>query len=262
MSRQNYYQQRRAREGEGIDEQLVLELVRSERALQPRLGGRKLWRVLSGELKEAGVGLGRDRFFGVLRKHGLLVERRVGGCRTTASGHGFRTYRNLAWELELSGPHQLLVSDITYLRTREGFVYVALVMDAWSRKVVGYDCSGSLEAEGARRALRQALEQLPAGSRGVHHSDRGIQYCCREYVALAEGGGLVMSMTEEHHCYENAKAERLNGILKQEYGLGATLLSLAEAQALVSEAVELYNRRRPHAALGYRLPAEVHGVAA
>src|ERR1035437_1743410 len=258
MSRQNYYQQRRDREREEGDEALVVTLVQAERCRQPRLGVRKLWHMLSGELEAAGVNLGRDRLFEVLRRHGLLVVRGQRSCRTTQSRHGFRTYVNLARELVLTGPHQLLVADITYLRTVEGFVYLALVMDAWSRKIVGYDCSGSLEAEGARRALRQALGQLPGGSGVVHHSDRGIQYCCREYVAMAEGAGVVMSMTQENHCYENGKAERLNGVLKQEYGLCETMASHDIARQQVREAVGLYNEHRPHAALGYELPAVVH----
>lgn len=262
MSRQNYYGRRRERMREQIEEKLVVELVQAERKLQPRLGGRKLWRLVSGELAAAGVSLGRDRFFGVLRRRGLLVERRSRGCRTTESRHGWRVYPNLVEGRALTGPHQVWVSDITYLRTAEGFVYLALVMDAWSRKIVGYDCSGSLEAEGARRALRQALGQLPAGARVVHHSDRGIQYCCREYVGLLAAAGAQVSMTQERHCYENGQAERLNGILKQEYGLGETLGSRAEAQIQVREAVALYNERRPHAALGYRFPAAVHEAAA
>jgi transposase InsO family protein len=267
MSRQNYYYQRHRRQREQLDEKLVLELVRSERSRQPRLGGRKLWSLLSPEFEAAGLKLGRDRFFEVMRRHDLLIERAKKSVHTTDSRHGFRTYANLAAELVLTGPHQLLVSDITYLRTREGFVYLALVMDAFSRKIVGYDCSSSLESQGARRALERALGQLPAGHQAVHHSDRGIQYCCREYVELAEGGGLTMSMTQDNHCYENARAERLNGILKQEYGLGETLASLSEAQQLVKEAVVLYNDHRPHGSLGYAMPSAVHaarpcGVAA
>jgi putative transposase len=261
MSRQNYYHRRRAREREEVDESLVVELVKSARRLQPQLGGRKLWRLVSGDLEGAGVKMGRDRFFGVLRRRELLIVRRARGCRTTESRHGWRVYANLAAGMTLTGSHQLWVSDLTYLRTREGFVYLALVMDAWSRKIVGYDCSGSLESEGARRALRQALAQLPAGKQVVHHSDRGIQYCCREYVGLLEASGVQVSMTQERPCYENAQAERLNGILKQEYGLGETIGLRAEAPGLVREAVWLYNERRPHTALGYRMPAEVHGSA-
>ena len=137
-------------------------------------------------------------------------------------------------------------------------MYLALVMDAWSRKIVGYDCSDSLEALGARRALKMALAQLPAGVKAMHHSDRGTQYCCHEYVAMLENAGVVISMTQENHCYENAKAERLNGILKQEYALGGTIKSAANARTLAREAVMLYNTLRPHTALGYRCPGEVH----
>jgi putative transposase len=261
MSRQNYYFQRRVRAQAQVEEALVVALVKQERRRQPKLGGRKLWRLLGPDLATAGVALGRDRFFGVLRRQKLLIPRRQRGCRTTDSRHGWRVYRNVAKDLALTAPHQLWVSDITYVRTEAGFMYLALVMDAYSRKIVGYDCSDSLEAEGARRALKMALQQLPAGAQVVHHSDRGVQYCCREYVALAEGAGLVISMTEENHCYENAKAERLNGILKQEYGLGATLATKAEAVVLVRQAVELYNGYRPHTALGYATPQAAHQVA-
>jgi putative transposase len=261
MSRQNYYYQRRVRGRAQVEEGLVLELVRQERSRQPRLGGRKLWWLIRGELRQAGVALGRDRFFGVLRRHALLIARRGPGCRTTQSRHGFRVYVNLAKDLELTGPHELWVSDITYLRTEAGFLYLALVMDAYSRKIVGYDCSDTLEAQGARRALRMALRQLPAGSQAMHHSDRGTQYCCGEYVELLESAGLSISMTQENHCYENAKAERLNGILKQEYGLGETQATKAGAVTLVDEAVALYNQYRPHGALGYRNPSEVHAAA-
>jgi transposase InsO family protein len=189
----------------------------------------------------------------------VIVRRRC-GCRTTQSGHGFRVYANLAQEVVLWRPHQLLVSDITYLRTLEGFLYLALVMDAYSRKIVGHDCSDSLEAEGARRALRMALRQLPAGAEAMHHSDRGVQYCCGEYIQMLEGAGLAISMTEENHCYENAKAERLNGILKQEYGLGETQATKAGALQLVDQAVGLYNAYRPHTALGYACPSQVHAA--
>jgi transposase InsO family protein len=258
MTRQNYYHQRHVRQQEEVDEALVLELVRAERQRQPMMGGRKLWHLLEEELRAAGVVLGRDRFFGVLKRQNLLICRRKRTCRTTDSRHRFKVYANLAKDLVLTGPHGLLVSDITYLRTQDGFMYLALVMDAWSRKIVGYDCSDSLEAIGARRALNMALKQLPEGAQVMHHSDRGTQYCCHEYVEMLERAGVAISMTQENHCYENAKAERLNGILKQEYGLGGTLAGKTEAQALAREAVMLYNAYRPHTALGYRCPGDVH----
>ena len=170
-------------------------------------------------------------------------------------------YDNLLRGMELTSPHQAWVSDITYIRTEEGFVYLCLVMDAYSRAIVGYDCSDSLEREGALRALGRALEQLPAGGGTIHHSDRGSQYCCCEYVRRLQAAGVGISMTQENHCYENGQAERLNGILKQEYGLGGCLGSKREAWRAVSEAVELYNWRRPHQSLGYAVPMAVHEAA-
>jgi putative transposase len=261
MTRQNYYKQRRLRRRQQVDEELALSLVCQQRALQPRLGGRKLLHLVRDELTQAGVAMGRDRFFGMLRRHELLIERRVSSVRTTDSRHSFRVYDNLLKDLELARPHQALVSDITYLRTDEGFLYLCLVMDAFSRAIVGFDCSDTLEREGAIRALKHALDQLPPDRETIHHSDRGSQYCCHEYVAELKAAGVSISMTQENHCYENSQAERLNGILKQEYGLGGTFRRKSEAIRAVAEAVGLYNFRRPHQSLGYAVPMEVHQAA-
>lgn len=258
MSRQNYYRQRRVRQRSWVDEQLVLELVRRERARQPQLGGRKLLRLIEPELHAADASVGRDRFFKILKEHELLIPRRPRTARTTDSRHGFAVYPNRARSLMLSGPHQLWVSDITYLRTQMAFVYLALVMDAFSRTVVGYDCSDRLEAIGALRALSMARGQLPADARPMHHSDQGIQYCCRAYIEALQQAKLSISMTEDHHCYENARAERLNGTLKRELGLAATFGNPAQAREAVDEAVQIYNHHRPHQALGYRMPMQVH----
>ena len=184
MTRQNYYKQRRRRERRAVDEELVLSLVRQERKVQPRLGGRKLPRVVQDELSKAGVRIGRDRFFELPRSRKLLIDRPLRSARTTDSRHSFRVYGNLVKDLEIMRPHQVLVSDITYIRTEEGFLYLCLVMDAFSRAIVGHDCSDTLEREGAIRALDLALKQLPPGSRAIHHSDRGSQCCCHEYVGL------------------------------------------------------------------------------
>lgn len=261
MTRQNFYKQRRLRQRLSIDEQLVLELVRRERARQPRLGARKLLRLIQADLQKAGVSLGRDQLLKLLKRRGLLVPHKRPSVRTTDSRHGFGVYPNLARNLLPSRPHQLLVSDITYLRTEEGFMYLCLVMDAYSRAIVGYDCSDSLEMEGALRALEMALGQLPAGPETMHHSDRGCQYCCGAYIQRLQERGLSISMTEENHCYENSKAERLNGILKQEYGLGETFATKAQVGRAVSQAVQLYNHCRPHTSLGYRMPMAVHQAA-
>jgi transposase InsO family protein len=261
MSRQNYYKSRQLRKQRAVDEGLVLSLVRRERQLQPQLGGRKLWCRIGQEMTENGVKLGRDCFFGFLRRHELLILRKSRYCRTTDSRHGFGVYGNLLQDTAITGPRQAVVSDITYIRTDEGFMYVSLVMDAYSRMILGYDCSDRLESEGALRALRMALNQLPSATGVIHHSDRGCQYCCGTYVKLLGKHGFRISMTEKNHCYENSQAERLNGILKQEYGLGHGFLSKRQAQSSVTEAVWLYNHCRPHQALGYRYPREVHDAA-
>jgi transposase InsO family protein len=261
MSRQNYHKQRHQRQSQQVDEELVLSLVRSHRAVHPRLGTRKLRHLMGPDLAEAGVEIGRDGLFNLLRKHDLLIQRRVGAIRTTDSRHSFKVYPNLLKDWVPSGPHQALVSDITYIRTEEGFLYLSLVMDAFSRAIVGYDCNSTLEREGALRALDQALKQLPAGRQAIHHSDRGCQYCCREYVQRLRAAAVAISMTQENHCYENAQAERLNGILKQEYALGGTFLRKSDAVGAVAQAVSLYNWRRPHTALGYCVPMAVHQAA-
>jgi len=154
------------------------------------------------------------------------------------------------------------VSDVTYIRTEEGFLYAALITDAYSRKIVGCHIGDSLEAEGCLAALRQALREMPAGRHPIHHSDRGCQYCCHAYVELLQKHELPISMTEVLHCYENAKAERVNGILKGEYELDQTFRTKAQACKAFYQAVHLYNFRRPHEMLGYRFPGVVHAEAA
>lgn len=153
-----------------MDEGLVVQLVRQERNIQPRLGTRKLHHILCEEWLKAGVSIGRDRLFGLLRRHDLLILRRRRYARTTDSRHGLPVYPNLLRQAVLTGPHQAWVSDITYLRTREGFMYLSMVMDAFSRKIVGYDCHDRLESEGALRALSMAMGQLPAEANVIHHS--------------------------------------------------------------------------------------------
>jgi putative transposase len=263
MSRQNYYKQRHERSRRQVDEGLMVALVRRERCLQPRLGGRKLYHMLRQELAEAGVVVGRDRFFEVLRAHHLLVERLPPrACRTTYSRHSLPVFRNLIRDFELTGPDQVWVSDITYIRTAEGFEYLTLIMDLYSRKIVGYHCSEDIDAAANVTALKAALRDLADDRYPIHHSDRGCQYCCHEYVGILKNRNLPVSMTEENHCYENSHAERLNGILKQEYALGVTFGGRQQARRAVDQAVWLYNHRRPHGSLRNRIPAEVHSQAA
>ena len=262
MTRANYYRQRKQRRRREVDEGLILDLIHRERSVQPQLGLRKLLHLIQPDLAEAGVKIGRDRFRDLLFRYELLIERKRNYCRTTNSWHGFGVYPNRLKDAELTGPNQAWVSDITYIRTASGFVYLALITDAFSRAIVGWDCSDSLEAVGAMRALKMALRGLPKGCRPpIHHSDRGCQYCCGDYIALLKRRRLSVSMTEDNHCYENAKAERVNGILKQEYGLGQTLHDPAEARRMARQAIDLYNHRRPHLALDMAFPMTVHHAA-
>lgn len=261
MSRQNYYRERRFRKRRMIDEQRIIELVRNERQIQPRLGCRKLLHMLGSEFIAAGAKIGRDRLFNVLRRHKLLISKRRSRPRTTDSGHGMRVYKNLFKDTVLTSPGQAFVSDITYIDTYEGFMYLSLVMDAYSRAIVGWDCSDSLESIGAMRALGNAIKFGSAVPGCIHHSDRGCQYASGGYVSKLQANGFRISMTEENHCYENASAERLNGILKEEYGLGRKFLSKGDVKRAVIEAIELYNFRRPHQALGYQVPMAVYRAA-
>ena len=260
MSRQNFYKGRRFRRQLAIDEEFVLGLVRQQRCKHPFIGTRKLHYMLGNEFFISGVKLGRDRFFRLLGKNGLLVKRRRRSVRTTYSGHGFRVYGNVLRGTVLTGPCQAVASDITYIRTDEGFMYLALVMDCYSRTVLGYDCSDSLELHGAMRALLMTLRKVGNTKGLIHHSDRGIQYCSGDYIRKLKSHGVVISMTEEGHCYENSQAERLNGILKHEYGLDGRFKTKCDAKRAVAEAIELYNSWRPHQSLGYRCPMDVHAA--
>jgi putative transposase len=261
MSRQNYYARRRHRQRRQVDEELMVQLVKEERQVQPQIGTRKLHHMLKEPLAQAGVEVGRDRMFEVLRQRDLLVKRRrAQHPRTTNSYHCLPVFRNLTRDLEVTRPNQVWVVDLTYIRTREGYLFLALITDKMSRKVVGYHCADTLEAVGCVKALEMALEGLPAGAKPIHHSDRGTQYCSHEYVERLTRRGLSISMTEMDHCAENALAERMNGILKSEYLLGVEFATKEQARRAVGQAVEVYNTRRPHTALRLRVPSQVHSM--
>lgn len=262
MSRQNFYQQRKRRECRQVDEEKVVKWVRQERQLQPKLGTRKLHTRIQQRLKAERISLGRDRLFDLMRRHHLLIRRRRRTVKTTQSSHRFRRFPNKIKDLQVESVHQVWVSDLTYLRIKGGFVYLSLVMDTYSRKIIGYHVNNSLEAEGCVKSLRQALRQLPDKHRPIHHSDRGIQYSCNEYTGLLARHKLSISMTEDNHCYENARAERVIGTLKHEYALAGTLPDKKAARRAVDQAVYLYNESRPHMALDMDTPAQVHSQAA
>ena len=254
-SRQAYRQQRRARGRREVDEKFVLSLVDRIRAVHPRMGARKLHHLLRPEFRRAGVRIGRDRLLEVLRRNGRLVERRRARTpHTTKFDASLPVSRNWAAGLVATGPWQVLVADITYIRTADGFAYLTLVTDRFTREIVGWHLSGSLRSEGCLKALAMAAAKAPPGTVVIFHSDRGCQFAGREFRAELKRLGWISSMTEERHCYENSVAERVNGILKQEYYLDCPFAGIAVAEREIRRTVRTYNELRPHASLGMMTP--------
>lgn len=257
LKRDAYYKyQRRFKEREN-KASLVVKLVQKERKTQPRVGTRKLHKGLSDDFIRAGLKIGRDRLFDILRERDMLVKRKKASCRTTDSYHRFHKYNNLIKGMEITAPNQVWVSDITYIRTVKGFCYLALITDLYSRKIIGHDLSDSLELAGCQRALQKALWHARPAAGLVHHSDRGIQYCSNQYVNELKRHKIRISMTEENHCYENAVAERVNGILKDEFYLDQCFFSTQHAKQATKSAIKLYNNKRLHVSLGYKTPNTV-----
>ena len=259
-SRQAYYKRRNASYRKILMESMILDQVRVIRRRQPKIGTRKLYFKLKPVLLEMGYKFGRDQLFNLLRRKNLLIQRRRKYVKTTNSRHRFLKYGNLLKELEISRSNQVYVSDITYIRTIKGFGYLSLITDASSRKIVGYNLSQDLGIKGCMRALRMALRQVPKGIDLIHHSDRGIQYCSYDYTDLLKKHGVRISMTEQDHVYENALAERVNGILKEEFLLSETLASYEIAQSMVKESIQIYNQERPHLSLNYETPEQRHAA--
>jgi transposase InsO family protein len=251
VTRQGFYKAQKVVMEQFFCEGIVLDAVKTIRRRQPRVGGRKLQRMLV----QMGHEIGRDRLFRLLGRHKLLIELRRNYRRTTNSMHRFRKYRNLIKDKEAVRANEIFVSDITYIDTLEGFNYLVLITDLYSRKIVGWDLSRSLSIEGSQRALRMALKEVGSPEKLVHHSDRGIQFCSNPYVGILNSNGVAISMTEENHVFENAIAERVNGILKTEFLLGEKLQSFQHAYNLTKQSVKIYNEERLHTSLNYQTPA-------
>lgn len=206
--------------------------------------------------------IGRDQLFRILRENGLLIRRKKYSSRTTNSHHRFYKYGNIIKDLAINRANQVWASDITYIRTLKGFCYLALITDMHSRKIVGFDLSDSLELKGCVRALNKAIYNAKNIKKLIHHSDRGIQYCSNVYTQILKRKKIDISMTEQNHCYENAMAERVNGILKDEFYLDQTFTSVVQAKKAAKNAIKLYNSKRLHLSLDYKTPNYVHQYAA
>lgn len=236
----------------------VLKLVQEIRNDLPRSGVPQLYHLLKPKLKEHNIKLGRDALYELLATHGYLLRYKRRKVYTTDSNHRYRKYPNLIREMRyLTHPGQLWVSDITYLRLRTGFAYLSIITDAYSHKIIGHCLLQTLHSSGPINALLMAVKSK-RGENLIHHSDRGTQYCCDEYVHLLEMYKVKISMTENGDPYENAIAERVNGILKREFLLDKTYTNFAEAEIAVAEAIEKYNRIRPHSSCDNLTPEQAH----
>ena len=244
-----------------MQQAIVLKLVEQIREKIPGIGVIKLYHMLREPMEAHGIKMGRDKLYDLLSYFGLLIrKKRRRQPITTDSNHPFYKYKNLIKSMPITRPNLVWVSDITYIRLIHGFCYLNLITDAFSRKIVGYFLNKNLSSEGTIIALRMALSECKRNSTTmlIHHSDRGLQYCCKEYIKILNDHHVGISMTQNGDPYENAIAERVNGILKHQFNLGNTFKSMNEVQLTLDQAIKNYNELRPHLSLNLLTPVQVH----
>lgn len=258
ISRQAYYQGLKQNEKEIFSSEIILKKVEEIRKLHPKMGTRKLYFKLRNFIEENNIKMGRDAFFALLYEHNLLIRKRQRSTRTTYSNHWMRKYPNLITEYIPQKANQLYVSDITYWKIETGFIYLSLITDVYSHKIVGYSVSDTLEAKETVKALKMVIKENCVDENTIHHSDRGLQYCSDVYVSLLKKNNCKISMTENGDPRENAVAERVNGIIKNEYLHNYQVYNVKEANELLKTVIRLYNEDRPHLSIGNYTPEEVH----
>jgi transposase InsO family protein len=260
-TRQAFYEQQNKPSDRGLQASFILKLVQEIRVDLPRCGTEKLLHLLQSKFIEHGIKIGRDGLYQLLGEHGYLIRFRRRKPYTTNSNHHYKKYPNLIRQLVVTRAGKLWVSDITYIRLTNGFAYLSIITDAYSHKVVGYKLHPTLAAQGAIDALLIASFDEKITSELIHHSDRGIQYCCQDYVQEINRFKIQLSMTENGDPYENPVAERINGILKYEHGLGATFTSYENAKTATDLAVKNYNYLRPHDSCNRHTPIAAHELS-
>lgn len=260
ISKQAYYKRIKTANSKKEDNIKILQIVNRIRKLHPRCGTRKLMEYIRPELEAQQLKIGRDALFTLLRNNDLLVRKTKRFHITTDSKHFFYKSPNILKDIALSHAEQAVVCDITYIKTDQGHGYLSLVTDPYSKKIMGYALEDNMKVEMVKKALKMAYEnfQFTHPEKVIHHSDRGIQYCCPDYADLAEKLGFRLSTTQQYDPYENAIAERINGILKYEYGLNRILPDIKTAQKMIAQAVEIYNTKRIHWSLDLQTPNETH----
>ena len=257
-TRHAYYDALWRKENSLVKEDIILQEVINTRKQLPSLGTRKLHHVLQPGLALHKINIGRDYLFDLLAEHKLLIRRRKRKIITTDSRHWMRKYSNLIKPITVTRPEQIWVSDITYIKMIHQWGYLSLITDAYSRKIVGYSFRNDLAAEGCITALQMALTNRVYKEQLIHHSDRGSQYCSQQYVKLLLENKIAISMTENGDPYENALAERINGIIKTEFNLHNTQLGFEPTSKLIEKSINAYNSLRPHASCDYMTPDETH----
>jgi putative transposase len=258
-SRRAIYDYQQRLQEEKFSEDIILQLVMQIRGQLPRLGTRKLHYKLQPLLKEHAISIGRDALFELLQAHKLLIRQRKRKVVTTDSRHWMRKYSNLTGTLVIDRPEQLWVSDITYIRLSNQWAYLSLVTDAYSRKIMGYCLRTDMSVAGCLQALQMALNnrQYPHEPL-IHHSDRGSQYCSAAYTQLLNDTHIAVSMTENGDPYENALAERVNGIIKSEFNLHESRLGFEATCDLITSSIDAYNHIRPHSSCDLLTPQQAH----
>jgi putative transposase len=236
---------------------LLKPMVQDIRREMPRLGTRKLYYLLKSKFNDSGIKIGRDAFFDYLRSENMLIKAKKNYTKTTNSKHWLRKYPNLMKEITVERPEQVFVSDITYIKTRERTHYLSLVTDAYSRKIMGFKLSDDMSAENVVQALKLAIKKRKTNQPLIHHSDRGLQYCSCIYQTELNANIIKPSMTDGYDCYQNALAERMNGILKQEFLIEKCNTGM-ELNTLINESIETYNNKRPHLSLNMKTPNFIH----
>ncbi|WP_394798200.1 IS3 family transposase [Chryseobacterium indologenes] len=257
ISRQAIYQSKQRFLAREHELQKVKILVQEIRMQLPKLGTRKLYYLLKERLVKEGIKIGRDALFAYLKREDMLIRVQRKYIKTTFSKHWLRKHPNLLKELEVNEAEQAFVSDITYLKTRESTCYLSLVTDAYSRKIMGYSLSSNMNTENVAKALRMAIKNRRLNTPLIHHSDRGLQYCSDYYQKILTKNKIRTSMTDGYDCYQNALAERINGILKQEF-LFCKTNNMNDLNSLVKESIYLYNNKRPHLSLNMETPEMAH----
>lgn len=262
LTRQAYYQNSWQDQAISVEQELVMQRVRQIRQNHRHMGGRKLYEMIQPFILEHQIKIGRDALFDLLAANSMLVRRKKRKISTTNSYHRFRKYPNLIRNFVLTAPNQLWVSDITYWKTAYGHIYISFITDAYSKKIVGYHVAETMEAIETIQALKMAisgfLEEPDCPFQLTHHSDRGLQYCSGIYVKLLKENNISISMTESGDPLENAIAERVNGIIKEEYLNDYCVENIEEAKELLTAVMKLYNNERPHQSIGYLTPNHVH----